>query len=357
MKISLCMIVRDEEEVLERCLKSAKEFADEIVIVDTGSNDKSMEIAGTYTKNVYEFAWRDDFSLARNYAFSKATGDYLFWLDADDVIPETSRNLIPALREMLEKEQPDVVMCPYDVGFDGDGKPATTFFRERILKRSGNFVWQGRVHECIAPHGKIARCDFRIAHLGSKKERGRRNLHIYQKWAGEEPLSPRDKFYYGRELFYHGLYTESIAVLDEMLSGEGWYVNKIEACRTMGLCYEARGEQEKSLTAFFRSFLYGEPRASICCEIGKLFRRKKRYGEAVFWFESALTCRDHVAEGDFEDAACRGLTPLLELVCCYYALGERKKAERCHKKTEELAPTHPSVIFNRRFFNEKPTPL
>ena len=350
MKISLCMIVRDEEAVLARCLESAKDFADEIIIVDTGSHDKTAEIAHLYTKNIYPFVWKDDFALARNYAFSKATGDYMIWLDADDVIPEKSRSLIPVLREMLEKETPDIVMCPYDVGFDENGKPALSFFRERILKRSENFLWVGRVHECIAPRGKIARCDFRISHLGSKKERGRRNLHIYQKWASEEPLSPRDKFYYGRELYYHGLYTEAIAILSEMLSGEGWYVNKIDACRTMGLCHAARGEREAALSAFFRSFFYGEPRAIVCCEIGKLFRLNKQFKEAVFWYETALSCRDHSAEGDFEDAASRELTPLLELVCCHYALGEKEKAAQYHKKTEELAPAHPSVNYNRQFF-------
>ena len=355
MKLSLCMIIRDEEKVLSRCLESAKSFADEIIIADTGSTDNSEKIALSFTPHVYKFPWIDDFAAARNFVFSKATGDYLIWLDADDVIPERSLKLVPALREMLKKDEPDIVMCPYDVGFDENGKPTTSFFRERIVKRSGNFVWQGRVHECIAPRGKIARCDFRISHLGSQKARGMRNLHIYQKWAGEEPLSARDKFYYGRELFYHGLYTESIAVLEDMLNGDGWYVNKIDACRTMGLCYAARKERENALKAYFRSFLYGEPRAFVCCEIGKLFRLANQYREAAYWYETALNCRDHSAEGDFEDAACRGLTPLLELVYCYYALGEKEKAYEFHKKTEELAPTHPSVQYNHNFFNNNST--
>ena len=351
MKISLCMIVRDEEEVLKRCLNTAVTLADEIVIVDTGSKDNTIQIAEQFTEKIYHLEWQDDFALARNFAFSKADGDYLLWLDADDVIPETSLVQIPALREILENEQPDVVMCPYDVGFDENGKATLTFFRERFLKRSENFIWQGRVHECIAPKGKIVRSDFKIAHMGSKKPRGRRNLHIYQKWAGEEPLSPRDKFYYGRELYYHGLYTEAIAVLSEMLSGDGWYVNKIGACRTLGLIYTARGERDKALQAYFQSFCYGEPRAMICCEIGNLFKQSKQFKEAVFWYEAALACRDHSAEGDFEDASCRNLTPLLELVCCYYAVGEREKAAFYHKKTEEIAALHPSVIFNRQFFN------
>ena len=80
------MIVKNEEKVLARCLESVKDIVDEIIIVDTGSNDKTKEIAYRYTQNVYDFEWAQDFSAARNYSFSKATKDYQMWLDADDII-------------------------------------------------------------------------------------------------------------------------------------------------------------------------------------------------------------------------------------------------------------------------------
>ena len=75
--ISLCMIVKNEEAVLERCLKSVGDIADEIVIVDTGSTDGTKEIAEQYADLVCDFAWRDDFAAARNYSFSKATKEYI----------------------------------------------------------------------------------------------------------------------------------------------------------------------------------------------------------------------------------------------------------------------------------------
>ncbi len=89
--ISLCMIVKNEEKVLARCLESVKDIVDEIIIVDTGSTDKTKEIAYRYTQNVYDFEWIHDFSAARNYSFSKATKDYQMWLDADDIITEENR--------------------------------------------------------------------------------------------------------------------------------------------------------------------------------------------------------------------------------------------------------------------------
>lgn len=346
MKISLCMIVKDEEAVLSRCLDNAKNVADEIILVDTGSTDKTVEIAKRYTKKIYSFPWRDDFAAARNFAFSKGTGDYLLWLDADDVILPEQLARFHALKERLIKEQPDVVMCPYQTG-------GTVFSRERFLRRETHFIWRGRVHECIAPRGKILRSDFTVTHLSSDKPRGERNLRIYQKWAAEEPLCGRDLFYYGRELYYHRLYTEAVAILTKMLNGEGWHVNKIEACKILSKCYRALGDRDSALRALFRSFLYGEPRASVLCEIGKTYRAQKKLREAVYWYEAAQNCKDFSAEGDFEEPLCRTLIPLVELTCCYYALGDTTRAVACHKRAEADFPDHPSVRYNRKYFKSK----
>ena len=342
MKISLCMIVKDEEEVLGRCLECASRVADEIVIVDTGSTDNTRGIAKAFTEKIYETAWEDDFAKARNLSFSKATGDYLLWLDADDVIPEESLALLPALRALLERGA-DIVMCPYETG-------NVRYYRERFLKRTAEHKWMGHVHECIPPKGKIERFDFTVLHRPTAKDRGMRNLRIYQKWAEKEPLSGRDLFYYGRELYYHKLYTEAIAILEKMLGGNGWYVNKIEACKILSACYTEQNMQKEALSSLFRSFEFGAPRASVLCAIGEIFKEKKDYACAVFWFESALRAADHASEGDFETPDCRTIIPTLELVYLYHVLNEPAKSYEYHKKSEALAPDHPSVIYNKKFF-------
>ena len=89
--ISLCMIVKNEERNLPRCLDSVQDLVDEIVIVDTGSSDATRAAALRYTHRVYDFPWRDDFAAARNFAFDQGTMDYLMWLDADDVLEEADR--------------------------------------------------------------------------------------------------------------------------------------------------------------------------------------------------------------------------------------------------------------------------
>ena len=154
--ISLCMIVRNEEKVLGRCLSCVRGFADEIIIVDTGSTDRTKEIAFSFTDKVYDFKWKDDFAAARNFAFSKGTGDYLFWLDADDVIRQEEWRKLMDLKRRLDMEWPDVVMMKYAVGYDGDGAPSFFFYRERLLRRGGKAVWKGRIHEAVEPFGKVA---------------------------------------------------------------------------------------------------------------------------------------------------------------------------------------------------------
>ncbi len=344
MLLSLCMIVRDEEKTLPRCLESVKGLYDELIVADTGSEDGTAAVAAEYHAKVFHLPWKDDFSYARNNAFARANGDYLMWLDADDVVKATD---FAALRTFLQAEAPDMVFCPYRSG-------TLTYERERILKREKNFRFLGRVHEAVPPRGKILRYPLEVTHLSSEKERSGRNLGIYLKWAEEEPLSPRDLFYYGRELYYHKLYTEAAAVLEKMLAGDGWYVNKIAACGILSRCYGALHEKNMQLIALFRSFLYGEPRAFVLCEIGKIFFDEGRLREAAFWYEGALACRDHTADGDFEEPAARGITPLLQLVVCYWRLGEREKAFECHKKAEAAAPAHPSVIYNKKFFSPSP---
>ena len=113
--VSLCMIVRNEEAVLERCLDSVAELVDEIILVDTGSTDDTKKIASKFSAKIYDFPWRDDFSAARNYAVAQAVGDYWFWLDADDVVEGENQE---KLRRILAHPDADVVFLPYQLSFD-----------------------------------------------------------------------------------------------------------------------------------------------------------------------------------------------------------------------------------------------
>ena len=104
ISISLCMIVKNEEAVLDRCLGSVADLVEEIIIVDTGSTDRTKEIAAGYTDKIYDFQWIHDFSAARNYAFSLASCDYIYSADADEVLDAENRERFRTLKEQLLPE-------------------------------------------------------------------------------------------------------------------------------------------------------------------------------------------------------------------------------------------------------------
>ncbi len=148
----MTLIVRDEEANLPHCLNSVRQIFDETVVVDTGSTDRTREIAHEYGAKVFEFAWIDDFAAARNVALDNATGDYVFWLDADDVIEPPERQKLLGLLGGLRAgdEAAFVVRCACDRGADGSGGE-TVVDHIRLFPRRPDVRWTYRVHEQILP--------------------------------------------------------------------------------------------------------------------------------------------------------------------------------------------------------------
>ena len=349
--ISLCMIVKDEEDVLARCLQSVKGLADEIIIVDTGSSDRTVEIARAYTEKIYFYPWQDDFSAARNFSFSKAEMEYCMWLDADDVIKEKDREELLKLKEELDSSV-DVVMLPYQTGFDSAGRPTFCYFRERILRRCSKAFWQGRVHEAISRWGKVEYGKAAVSHYKLKQSDSERNLRIYEKQLADgEAFSPRDQFYYGRELYYHRRWQESASVLESFLKeGRGWLENNIEACRFLSYCLLALKEEEKALEALLRTFQFDEPRAEVCCELGRYFLERKALKQAIFWYELALTRHPDPSSGAFISEDCYGYLPAIQLCVCYDSLGQREKAREYNEQAAAFKPESEAVQANRLYF-------
>ena len=203
--ISLCMIVKNEEAYLARALKSVAGLVDEIIIVDTGSTDRTREIASGFTSKVCSFPWKDDFSDARNYSFSQASMDYCMWMDADDILEEKEKDKFLQLKHTLSPDT-DIVMMKYNTAFDEAGNPSFSYFRERWIRNSTQYRWVGAVHEVIPPKGRIIYSDIAISHKKTGAGDPDRNLKIYRKMIAEgKSLDARQQYYYGRELYYHGL--------------------------------------------------------------------------------------------------------------------------------------------------------
>ena len=223
LKLSLCMIVRDEEEMLPRCLAAAAPAVDEIVIVDTGSRDRTIEIARSFGARVIEREWTGSFSDARNASFDEATGDWLMYLDADEVLADEDVERLRALTGHIWREAFFLVETSY-TGEAGEGT-GLTHDALRIFRNRPAYRFEGRIHEqifhCLPPYGseRIERTPIRLEHFGylgavrDAKEKSRRNIGLLQQQMAERAPDPFLHFNLGSEYAAAG---DSPAALEQL---------------------------------------------------------------------------------------------------------------------------------------------
>lgn len=351
--ISLCMIVRNEEEALGRCLSSVSGIVDEINIIDTGSTDRTKEIAAGFGARIYDFAWIDNFGAARNFSFSKATCDYILWLDADDFLLEKDQKLLAELKRSLPRDVQTVNM-PYHLSIDAEGNPVNSLRRNRLVKREANFQWIGPVHEYLAAGGKALMSDAAVTHAKNKVYTDR-NLKIYQqREEAGEVFSPRDQYYYANELRDHQQNEKAIELYKTFLDGkQGWVEDNIQACMKLADCYGRLGDKENQLAAWGRSMVYDKPRAECSYHMGAWFLSKQQYDVAIDWFERAIANHEYEKRLMFYNRAFSTWMPHLQLCVCYDRMGQFDKANEHNELALELQPGHPSMLYNRDYLQKK----
>ena len=349
LTLGLCMIVKNEEEVLARCLASVKGIFDQIVIADTGSEDRTAEIAAQYADIVSPFPWTDDFSAARNFSFSLASTDYLMWLDADDVLlPEDAEAL---LAWKQGDESADLYFLPYRADFDEDGHSSLIYLRERIVRR-GMYSWVGAVHEAIPPHGVTKTLDICVTHRKPpSRSSGERNLRILTRQIAQgTPLDARNAFYFARELSDHGLYESAAAAFSAVIGGNGRIPDKISACRDLAACYRALDDSDRAIAALEQSFRFGPPRPEICCDLGAAYFNRGEIDKAIGWYSIALSLPPDLNGGGFTYPDCSGFLPCIWLCICYDRLGNREKAKYYNDRAGSYKPHDPGYLHNKQYF-------
>ncbi len=353
--ISLCMIVKDEEEVLGGCLNSVQGICDEIIIIDTGSTDDTKKIAQQYTSKIYDYKWIDDFSAARNFAFSKATMDFIFWLDADDIVLEKDQQSLKDLKEKLDPRT-DAVSMNYILQYDDDGNPAFYFRRYRLVKRFNNFKWIGAVHEYLQISGKIVETDIAIVHRKDEKKHQHvaidRNLKIYEKRLKKgDKFSPRDLYYYANELKDHKQFDKAVLYYQLFLQNEaGWVEDKIRACFNLAAIYSHNKDDSNRLEMILKTFTYDIPRPEACCKLGDYFAEKNLHLLAIHWYKRALEI-DFIPQG-FHFEAYETWYPHLSLCAMYWKIGKYDKSLEHHEIVKEMRPNDPKILYNENLFKQ-----
>lgn len=345
--ISVCMIVRDEELTLGRILSCAKQFADEIVVVDTGSKDSTIKIAKEHTNKVYKFKWCDDFSKARNYSVSKATKDYFMWLDADDIISDENIRKINYLKNT--RKPADVYMFKYIMGYDENNRPTLEFYRERLLKRANNYKFEGFLHEAIPPSGLVEYVNIAIQHKKEVVHNPRRNLDIFERHIKKKTkFAPRDVYYYARELYYHQQYNKAIDELHKYFQMTDTYIpNIIDAYIIIFECFKAKDDYASCNKHLLECTQKYPPTSEICCKLAESFEKIGNPSLAIFWYNTALTC-EHM-QGCFYNKDYSDFIPLVEL-CRLTYFTDKKLSEKYHQRAKKIKPNHPSIIYNDKLF-------
>lgn len=347
--ISLAMIVKDEAATIARCLASVQEFVTEIIIVDTGSSDNTKEIVAAFTDKIYDFAWVNDFAAARNYSFQLATGDYVMWLDADDVLlPDDQENL----KQFLAQLEPGVaaISMYYNLQQDDQGRVISRLRRNRIVKRCKQFQWIGAVHEYLAVYGNIVCCDAAVTHCPLEHD-AFRNLAIYeQRLQQGEEFTPRDLYYFANELFEHKLYNRAVEYYERFLATkQGWVEDVLATCGKLADCYYFLHDTAKQFQSIVASFAYDTPRAEACCRLGYYHLQKEEYQQAVFWYKLATNLEKPVNSWGLLNEACWTWIPHIQLCVCYSHLQQYQQAHEHNERAAQFVPNHASVVHNREF--------
>jgi glycosyltransferase involved in cell wall biosynthesis len=186
MKISACMIVKNEENNIEMCINSYKDIVDEIIVVDTGSKDRTVEIAKKLGAKVYFIQWNNDFASAKNYAIDKAKGDWIIFLDADEYFGSNSSGKIRNILKNLTKQY-NVIGCKITNIDTVNSRTIDSFLQARIFKNDKNIRYKSNVHEVL--YSKVGKLhlisyynEINIYHTGYSsdinREKAKRNLEI-----------------------------------------------------------------------------------------------------------------------------------------------------------------------------------
>lgn len=350
--ISLCIIAKNEEKFLEQCLNSVKDIIDEIIIVDTGSTDKTKDIARKFNAKIIDFEWADDFSKARNESLRHATKDWILVLDADETI---SNDDLGRLRELVSDEDcvgyyfiirtytNDSTAAGWASSKDDkykESKCAAGWFTTRLIRlfRNGRAVrFNGVVHETIDASihslGKVKEAPFPIHHFGRLKgEKSSYKREMYQK-LGELKISQKSDFHSYSQLGIQaqetGDYGKAIELFKESIKlNDGYFKSWLN----LGACYIKLSNFNEAEYSLKQAIALNPSDYSAHNNLGIAYSKLHKPEMAIKEFLLALQLNPKSASTYFN------------LGLANDAVGAKDKAYNAFKKAIELNPKYKERI-------------
>ncbi|SHK70319.1 Glycosyltransferase involved in cell wall bisynthesis [Selenomonas ruminantium] len=303
IELSVCYMVKNEAENLPVSLASIKDAADEVVVVDTGSQDNTKEIAAAIGARVYDFPWQDDFSAPRNYAIEQAQGEWILFLDADEYFPSALNKDKLLCYLAGQKEKDAILLLRYNIENDKERKDWRTDWCLRIFRNVPYLRYKGRIHENIARHnGELqvayAPTEWYLYHTGYKKElneaKAQRNLRLLQQSIREEGWQP------GYDLYlmdcYYGLqeYEKALQHGMSLLRGDCYvYGGMVHVYHMILECMRFLHRPDEDMLPFAQEAcreypdipeFYGE-QGMILCGMGQLIQARQLLIDALLRYE------------------------------------------------------------------------
>lgn len=291
-RISLAMIVRNEEERLAECLESVKDTVDEMVIVDTGSCDDTVRIAKQYTEKVYCFPWSDDFSAARNFAIEQTIHEWILYLDADERLDIQAGDLYA----LVNQGRYSAYCLPlYAIKEAGDYRESDRFMVLRLFKRKYRF--KGAIHEYVFVNDPEevgtalfpVICHTAVSSAERHIRRGR-NIALLKKAIAENTTDPYLQYYLGIEWLGLGRFNFAISAFRKALNklSPQQIVFRSPAVRHLIQCYKNAGQLDEAICLCLEESQHYPEYGDLYFDGGVLFELKSEYSIAIKWFQEAV---------------------------------------------------------------------
>ena len=352
-KISLCMIVKNEEEHLSNCLKTLCDIVDEIVIIDTGSTDKTKEICNNFHANVYDYHWNDSFADARNFGLKKATGDWILWLDADEEFVIEDKK---ALFDQLDSKD-TVALLVQLVNFCGSNPPdennAYLFYSNRIFRNHIGFRFIGKIHEYLDINNKDrpllteTTTAIKILHYGymdelaESRKKTERNLRILESAKETKDYSPWIDYHISSELYRLKEYDKALNQVNISILR---FLEK--GLMPPSLLYKLKydillvaGCAESALPGIEKAILLYPDYVDLHFYKGLILMAKKQYENAISVFEHCLV----LGESNTKYLTLKGVGSFSALYytgLCNEEMKDYVKAENAYMQTLFCCPNH-----------------
>lgn len=350
---SLAMIVKNGAEHLAQTLESAKVICDELIVVDTGSTDNTVEIAKSFGAKVFQFDWIDDFGAARNESFKHCTGDWIIWLDCGDVIPPEAVVGFQNLKKHLAEngDDFDFVWLNINRGIADDGSVVFRFNTPRLVRRTAFAGWVGAVHEYLDKSGERAMLGqgaWVNDPLALNNKPTERNLKILQRLIDDGDESNRTAFYYANELRDLKRWPQAISAYKRFIKMKYLSWEYYDALISLAMCHKQVNDEDAMIDCYHQAIRFDPTRAEAFVGLGDLHYEKNHWPAAVPFYAAALESVRPM-EG-FVLETCYTWLPWDRLAVCYGNTGRIDKAIEATIESLKSCPERDRLMANLGMF-------